>query len=253
MSLKSKAKRLTRKELESRLAQYESTAVNQATSNTSCVKQEDIIPEKKVVWTEDMVRILLELWLHRYAAAFQATQSNQQLSVLWKKIALSLNLACSATIPAQSAKSKYHSLKAEYTKIHIQEQSTGNNVDENGLGHKEFGSSTDLDETIGDETVDIIEQTNTKRLKSEETTSKRGRRVSQTSVADGLAALGQTLAKGLVDAAIATPTQQDEKLDVILNAFQESKRVQDALLENISTSNAIQAELLAFLKQNSGK
>ncbi|CAK4096874.1 unnamed protein product, partial [Aphanomyces euteiches] len=90
MALKTKTKRLTRKELELRLAQYEKATVDDQASQ---VKQEVTAQERKVVWTEEMVRSLLVLRLNRYAAAFQATRSNQKLSVLWEKIALSLNIA----------------------------------------------------------------------------------------------------------------------------------------------------------------
>ncbi|CAK4622492.1 hypothetical protein AeMF1_018732 [Aphanomyces euteiches] len=215
MALKTKTKRLTRKELELRLAQYEKATVDDQASQ---VKQEVTAQERKVVWTEEMVRSLLELRLNRYAAAFQATRSNQQLSVLWEKIALSLNIACSTSVPALSAKtkSKYWEHLVEFL------------GDKNGLGHNEFGASIDLDEAIDVTSAEVPQ----KMRKVDEKAAKKERRGATNTVADGLAALGQTLAKGLVDAAQAAPVQQDNKIDAILEALQDSKKVQDALLQS---------------------
>ncbi|CAK4673531.1 unnamed protein product [Aphanomyces euteiches] len=204
MALKTKTKRLTRKELELRLAQYEKATVDDQASQ---VKQEVTAQERKVVWTEEMVRSLLELRLNRYAAAFQATRSNQQLSVLWEKIALSLNIACSTS---------YWEHLVEFL------------GDKNGLGHNEFGASIDLDEAIDVTSAEVPQ----KMRKVDEKAAKKERRGATNTVADGLAALGQTLAKGLVDAAQAAPVQQDNKIDAILEALQDSKKVQDALLQS---------------------
>ncbi|CAK4735346.1 unnamed protein product, partial [Aphanomyces euteiches] len=167
-----KSKRLTRRDLEARLAQYEEASHAQSVVAANS-KPNEASADKKVCWTEEMIRALLELRLQRYAAGFQASRSNQQLSIMWEKIAMSLNLACSTTVPPLSVKTKYHSLKTEYLKLRFQEKSTGNNVEEaiiyplywdnlveffgdkNGLGHNEFASSGDLDEPIENLSDDI--------------------------------------------------------------------------------------------------
>ncbi|KAH9147836.1 hypothetical protein LEN26_004659 [Aphanomyces euteiches] len=155
----------------------------------------------------------------------------------------------------------------EYSKLRFQEKSTGNNVEEaiiyplywvnlveffgdkNGLGHNEFASSGDLDEPIENLSDDIGR---IKRVRlDEQKRQKKERRQNIANVADGLASLGQTLAKGLVDAATAAPRPADEKLDALLVAFQDTKKIHEALLENITTNNAIQAQMLSLLqKQN---
>ncbi|KAH9091054.1 hypothetical protein Ae201684P_006455 [Aphanomyces euteiches] len=217
MTSKAKSKRLTRRDLEARLAQYEEASHEQSVVAANS-KPNEASADKKVCWTEEMIRALLELRLQRYAAGFQASRSNQQLSIMWEKKAMSLNLACSTTVPPLSVKTKFHSLKTEYSKLRFQEKSTGNNFfgDKNGLGHNEFASSGDLDEPIENLSDDIGR---IKRVRlDEQKRQKKERRQNIANVADGLASLGQTLAKGLVDAATAAPRPADEKLDALLVA-----------------------------------
>ncbi|CAK5112941.1 unnamed protein product, partial [Aphanomyces euteiches] len=257
---KTKTKRLTKRDLEARLAQYEEASIDKTSVAVAAPVELKSIETttNKVYWTVEMVRTLLELRLQRYAAGFQASRSNQQLSLMWEKIAMSLNLACSTAVPALSVKSKYHSLKNEFSKIRFQEQSTGNDVDDpiiypiywddlveylgdkSGLGHNEFASSIDLGEPIENSLDDVL-QAKRARLEKQKK-EKKERRHNTTSVADGLASLGQTLAKGLVDAAVATPRPIEEKMNALLEAIQDTKKVQEALLENITTNNAIQAQ-----------
>ncbi|RLO04377.1 hypothetical protein DYB28_000477 [Aphanomyces astaci] len=87
-------------------------------------------PTHKTLWTVDMVQVLLELRLRAYGPPFQGSKSDQQLSILWQKIAMRLSIVTGVVVSQTSAKAKYHSLKQEYSRIRVAEQATGNNADE---------------------------------------------------------------------------------------------------------------------------
>ncbi|RHY16485.1 hypothetical protein DYB25_012036 [Aphanomyces astaci] len=53
----------------------------------------------------------------------------QQLSILWQKIAMRLSIVTGVVVSQTSAKAKYHSLKQEYSRSRVAEQATGNNAD----------------------------------------------------------------------------------------------------------------------------
>ncbi|RHY57359.1 hypothetical protein DYB30_013357, partial [Aphanomyces astaci] len=134
MAASTKTKTPTKKELIERLARLEATGQvsNQESSSSPNVP----LPDQKTMWTVDMVQVLLELRLRAYGPPFQGSKSNQQLSILWQKIAMLLS-------------------------FRVAEQATGNNADEgveypaywehmvgylsdnNGLGDNELGSSGD--------------------------------------------------------------------------------------------------------------
>ncbi|RHY88136.1 hypothetical protein DYB35_005739 [Aphanomyces astaci] len=147
------------KELIERLARME--AAGQVSNQESSSSPSVPLPDKTTLWTVDMVQVLLDLRLCAYGPPFQGSKSNQQLSIVWQKIAMRLSIFTGVVVSQTSAKAKYHSLKQEYSRIRVAEQATGNNADEgveypaywehmvgylddkNGLGHNEFGSSGD--------------------------------------------------------------------------------------------------------------
>ncbi|RHZ12819.1 hypothetical protein DYB37_010146 [Aphanomyces astaci] len=84
---KGKSKTPTKRELIERLAQLEAgSGALEVRSPDKQVTTQD----KKTVWSVDMIQVLLELRLRAYASPFQGSKSNQQLSVLWEKIARDL-------------------------------------------------------------------------------------------------------------------------------------------------------------------
>ncbi|KAG9398569.1 hypothetical protein AC1031_014350 [Aphanomyces cochlioides] len=124
-----------------------------AKKTTSMTKQ------VKTVWTSEMVATLLEKRCDDYAASFELNRSAAQLSILWGKIALSINTVHGTNVPALVVKNKYCSLKREYSAIRMAEKSTGNEVtvtypeywDElvsalggmHGLGHHDYAFDND--------------------------------------------------------------------------------------------------------------
>ncbi|CAK4707639.1 unnamed protein product [Aphanomyces euteiches] len=105
----------TKKELLERLIALESGS----TSPTSSVK-------KKAAWTDSMVQTLLDLRLRMFAGVFDGSKSNILLSIAWEKMTLRFNLLCESSLESTSLKNKYHSLKAEYSKVRwSQENETG--------------------------------------------------------------------------------------------------------------------------------
>ncbi|KAF0716774.1 hypothetical protein DYB28_007548 [Aphanomyces astaci] len=236
---KGKSKTPTKRDLIERLAQLEagSGALDLRSPDKQVTTQ-----DKKTVWSVDMIQVLLELRLRAYASPFQGSKSNQQLSVLWEKIAMRLSVVSGVVVSHPSAKAKYHSLKQEYSRIRVSEQQTGNNVDEaatnppywehmveyfgdnSGLGHNEFGSSTEraidtesdrAEEEFGDVEASVDTTRPSKRSKPSS--------ASAASVASGLVTLGETLAKGLVDAAsVGTSSATNQKLDALSESIEES-------------------------------
>ncbi|ETV86982.1 hypothetical protein H257_02000 [Aphanomyces astaci] len=159
MAASTKSKILTKKELIERLARLE--AAGQVSNQESSSSPNVPLPDKETLWTVDMVQVLLELRLRTYGPPFKSSKSNQQLSILWQKIAMRLSFVTGVVVSQTSAKAKYHSLKQEYSRSRVAEQATGNNADvgveypaywehmigylgnKNGLGHNEFESSGD--------------------------------------------------------------------------------------------------------------
>ncbi|RLN77969.1 hypothetical protein DYB28_001153 [Aphanomyces astaci] len=218
------------------------------------------------MWTVDMVQVILELRLRAYGPPFQGSKSNQYLSILWQKIAMRLSIVTGVDVSQTSAKAKYHSLKQEYSRIRVAEQATGNNADEgvkypaywehmvgylgdkNGIGHNEFGSSGDGMENAmvandGDSWTEPV------IVAADDRPSKR-QKPGSSSVANGLIPLGETLTKGLVDAATVSGGNAStiQKLDLLVESVDESKKIHAALLESIVNSNAIDRELLDHLR-----
>ncbi|RHY56091.1 hypothetical protein DYB35_009290 [Aphanomyces astaci] len=122
----------------------------------------------KTVWTTEMVTTLLDKRCDDYGAGFELHRSSAQLSILWGKIALSINVLHGTSVPAVAAKNKYTSLKREFSTIRLAEGATGNAVgvvypqywdelvsalgSKDGLGHIDyaFGASLHGEEGDGD-------------------------------------------------------------------------------------------------------
>ncbi|KAG9410894.1 hypothetical protein AC1031_018922 [Aphanomyces cochlioides] len=221
MSSKGKTKALTKKELAERLARLEAASVASVQA-----KQETPLPstsEKKTVWTTDM--------------SFRGSKSNQQLSILWGKIAMRLSTSAGVAVTHAAAKAKYHSLKQEYSRIRVSEQSTGNNVeispiypaywdhvveylgDKRGLEHIEFGSSG----TVVDEgqPQDVLNEIAGSESSASSKRQEKRRKTESSSVANGLVQLGETLAKGLVDALGNGALPSSEKIDTLVEKLEE--------------------------------
>ncbi|KAH9182117.1 hypothetical protein AeNC1_015907 [Aphanomyces euteiches] len=148
-----------------------------------------------------------------------------------------LNLACSTSVLAASVKSKYHSLKAAYSKIKVQEQRTGNEVEEPIAYPQYWDTMVYVDgqnlENSGLELSDV-EMPIAKRQLVDKNKLKRNECQSNNStLANGLTTLGETLAEGLVKAAQATQAPTAATKNKLLEALADTKRVQDALLEKL--------------------
>ncbi|KAG9403667.1 hypothetical protein AC1031_005158 [Aphanomyces cochlioides] len=252
----------TKKELLAKLKQYESllpTLPNQ----TSPIS--DVAPTN-VVYTHMMVVALLELRHNTYRTAFQKHRSSQQLSVLWEKLGIKFNIACalSYNVSVLSLKNKLQSLKKEYISLVSESQRTGNDTstpvhlptywdelvtpfgDKGGLGDIEFGSedTNEADTNVADEASESDEFSDDNSLKRKldeqfEVDNQRKQRkrnkMKKTSVAEGLASLGSTLAKGLVEAASIQRSPGDAQLLEFMRdakaSMDQNRVVQEKLLK----------------------
>ncbi|KAG9405862.1 hypothetical protein AC1031_003781 [Aphanomyces cochlioides] len=259
-------KKPTKKELMERIASLESSSASEL---SSVFNPPSLTQEKKTVWSVDMVQVLLELRLQTFGPQFQGSKSNQQLSIFWEKISMRLSVVTGIVVSHMAAKAKYHSLNQEFSRIRASEQSTGNNVDEAptmppywdhlveyfgdkvGLGHNEFGSSGNVEVANDDNNGNIVvENSDSNDEPNQSKRQKRRQSTASSNVGNGLLALGETLAKGLVDAASmnSSSASTNQKLDTLVETLEESRKIHAALLENILTGNELQRELLNHLQ-----
>ncbi|CAK4507102.1 unnamed protein product [Aphanomyces euteiches] len=119
---KGMAKLPTKKELLERLLALEAGA----TSPPNDMK-------KKATWTDEMIQILLDLRLRHFAHVFDGSKSKMQLSIAWEKMTLRFNLLCETSLEPLSLKNKYHSVKAEYSKIRFAQENETGNLTENPI------------------------------------------------------------------------------------------------------------------------
>ncbi|KAF0702469.1 hypothetical protein AaE_015905 [Aphanomyces astaci] len=248
MAASTKTKILTKKELIERLARLE--AAGQVSNQESSSSPNVPLPDKKTLWTVDMVQVLLELRLRTYGPPFKGSKSNQQLSILWQKIAMRLSIVTGVVVSQTSAKAKYHSLKQEYSRSRVAEQATGNNADV-GVEYPAYwehmvggdGMENAMVANDGDSWAEPV------IVAADDRPSKR-QKPGSSSVANGLISLGETLAKGLVDAATVSGGNAStmQKLDLLVESVDESKKIHAALLESIVNNNAIHREFLDHLR-----
>ncbi|RHY88529.1 hypothetical protein DYB37_013826 [Aphanomyces astaci] len=203
MAAKGKIKTPTKKELTERLAKLE------AANNVSELGTPEKQAAPKTVWKVDMIKVLLELRLRTYASLFQGSKSNQQLSILWEKIAMRLSVVSGVVVSHPSAKAKYHSSKSTHMfecpskrletmlTLPLRTHPTGSTVeyfgDKSGLVHNEFGSSAeraidDDSDKASEECGDVEAMVDTKRPVKRQKTS-------TSSVASGWCHWAKTLQK----------------------------------------------------------
>ncbi|KAH9125301.1 hypothetical protein AeMF1_004057 [Aphanomyces euteiches] len=230
----------------------------------------------KTVWTSEMVATLLEKRCDDYAASFELNRSAAQLSILWGKIALSINTVHGTNVPALAVKDKYCSLKREYSAIRLAEKSTGNEVtvtypeywDElvaalggmHGLGHHDyaFGASVDDDKSSSDEVVETTSHGKQPLVLDSDMSRQQSKRPKKIDIGQGLVSLGESLVMGLQGLQSVQPSSVDKnesrELLAVVNklesALSQSATIQNELLSAVVQNTSVQNELLTFLRRN---
>ncbi|ETW05194.1 hypothetical protein H310_04187 [Aphanomyces invadans] len=217
----------------------------------------------KTVWTADMVSTLLDRRCDDFAASFELHRSAAQLSVVWGKIALAVNVQHGTNTPALAAKNKYSSLKREYSAIRMAEKETGNGPpvvypmywdclvsawgSKYGLGHVEyaFGAGRNVEESDGSDDADT-ERDDKKRqpIVDAEVARQRAKRPKKLDIGQSFVALGESLAEGMKG---LHPTTMND------NQKQENAKLLSAIEKlqvAVEQSTSIQSELLNFLRRN---
>ncbi|RHZ29997.1 hypothetical protein DYB26_014630 [Aphanomyces astaci] len=221
----------------------------------------------KTVWTTEMVTTLLDKRCDDYGAGFELHRSPAQLSILWGKIALSINVLHGTSVPAVAAKNKYTSLKREFSTIRLAEGATGNAVgvvypqywdelvsalgSKDGLGHIDyaFGASLHGEEGDGDGSEgsgDVsAPTTETKRqaVIDAELSRQRAKRPKRMDIGQSLVALGESLAQGMKGMHQPRDDAHGLETSKLLVAI-------DKLQVAVDQSTSIQSELLNFLRRN---
>ncbi|KAG9402734.1 hypothetical protein AC1031_007341 [Aphanomyces cochlioides] len=179
-----------------------------------------------------------------------------------------------------SLKNKMHNLRREYVRIKTSFEKTGNDTDisislpsywddlvqyfggKKGLGDLEFGdeigSALESDHDLSEESESSTENKTRKRQIQEVIKQQRKqrepRKQNKNDVANGLVSLGNTLAKGLVDAA-SMSSNNDDVIKPLHNMIEETNKqlanIATLLVETKQTqdkANNVQEQLLQFMK-----
>ncbi|KAH9099029.1 hypothetical protein LEN26_016399 [Aphanomyces euteiches] len=233
-----------------------------------------------VVYTDEMVRTLLELRWSFFRARIQQCTSHAQRSVLWEKLTLKFNILVDKKIGSLSLKNKMHNLRREYVRTKTSFEKTGNDTDisislpsywddlvqyfgdKKGLGDLEFGdevgSALESDHESSEDSESSTENKTRKRQIQEVIKQQRKqrepRKQNKNDVANGLVSLGNTLAKGLVDAA-SMSANNDDVIKPLHNMIEETNKqlasIATLLVETKQTqdkANNVQEQLLQFMK-----
>ena len=254
-----------------------------ASSNSSA----DVAKPEPLVWSDIMVTILLELRLRKFEYVFLGSKSNAQRSIAWEKVRFQFNIQNTCCASVKSLKNKYNILKSEFASIrHAENIETGNMTNDPivypsyweilveyfgdmlELGCHEFGSSdkvainvddsssnSDSSHDIGDAVMNGVKKNGSKRkaeVAVELSRQRQNWKTKKNDVESAVIAMGDALAKGLVDATRAssadpTNTLDPKKIDLILQSIEESKSINAALLNTIKQNNEIQQKILERL------
>ena len=248
-----------------------------------------------ISYTNNMVLVLMELRFTHFKEAFQRNNSVQQLSVLWEKLLVKFNIVNDTCVPnVTSLKNKLNSLRTQYTTIRKEEQErTGNSTedpisypeywaemvtffgDKKGLGDIEFGSeepclgssANNTEEIIDAEEDEVVTKKRKLEIQSEIERQRNSRNTTpkKNNLNDGLAALGSTLAKGLVDAAAMSNGNNQSSVEIFnilaqtKDSMDKSNLIQKRIEENLDKANSIQeratevqSQMLQFLQSKLG-
>ncbi|CAK4107102.1 unnamed protein product [Aphanomyces euteiches] len=222
---KGMAKLPTKKELLERLLALEAGA----TSPPNDMK-------KKATWTDEMIQILLDLRLRQFAHVFDGSKSKMQLSIAWEKMTLRFNLLCETSLEPLSLKNKYHSVKAEYSKIRFAQENETGNLTENPIE-----CPTDCKRKH-----EVALEVQRQRKK---------RKQLKVDIGTGMVQMGETLANCLIEAAKTANTsshgdsETTKALQGVLSSLEESKSLNTAILQSISENETMNREILQHLQR----
>ncbi|CAK4361025.1 unnamed protein product [Aphanomyces euteiches] len=250
----------SKKELIEKVKQYERMYQSPRQQATPEVVEQ---APASVNYTHTMVVALLELRYNTYRTPFLQNRSSQLLGVLWENLCVKFNIACSLPykVGVLSLKNKLQSLKKEYLAILSASKKTGNNTsdaikfpsywdelvvafgDKRGLADTEFGSEDPTDVNEDFEPNESNDDTELKRKLNDQADVDRKRnnrkrsKLDKSSVAEGLATLGSTLAQGLVNAASiqrdqgTSETEMLEFMREVKASMDQNRVIQEQLLK----------------------
>ncbi|KAG9409134.1 hypothetical protein AC1031_019396 [Aphanomyces cochlioides] len=206
----------------------------------------------KTVWSDDMVVTLLTLRCDDYSSRFELSKSTAQISRLWNKLTLDLNIDNGTNVPVLAVRNKYQALKREYSQIQLSEGATGNEVsvsyptywesavmafgDKLGLGHHEYSFTGNSDSEPDDNVQDDEEKQSSKRGAEIETEVQRQR-------------AKRNKKMDFVDASQAA-YQMNNIANTTDNDTNKLSAAIQSLHYSVEMNTAVQSELLAYLKRN---
>ena len=230
----------------------------------------------RLVWTAAMIEALLQVRVGQMGRQFARNNSKQQLSVLWSKVTIGVNLCIGMNLSVAQVKSKYNALRHEYVAISAQQQETGNDTetpiafppyweslvahfgDKNGLGDIEYapsdvscqssGNDTEADEPISEDMAQDKEKGKRAGADVVDTMQHKKRRVSTSKRKDlggSLVRMGELIAAGMVEAAqqAKESRQQQESIE----------HIESLIAKNMEESARVNHALLSFLKDHEAK
>ncbi|CAK4389090.1 unnamed protein product [Aphanomyces euteiches] len=228
---KGMAKLPTKKELLERLLALEAGA----TSPPNDMK-------KKATWTDEMIQILLDLRLRQFAHVFDGSKSKMQLSIAWEKMTLRFNLLCETSLEPLSLKNKYHSVKAEYSKIRFAQENETGNLTENPIECPTDWSHVESSKRKHEVALEVQRQ-------------RKKRKQLKVDIGTGMVQMGETLANCLIEAAKTANTsshgdsETTKALQGVLSSLEESKSLNTAILQSISENETMNREILQHLQR----
>ncbi|KAG9407292.1 hypothetical protein AC1031_001984 [Aphanomyces cochlioides] len=155
----------------------------------------------KTVWATDVVKTLLDKRCDDFAASFELNRSAAQLSILWGKIALAINV--------EHEKATGNEVKVVYPPNWDDAVAALGN--KTGLGHHDYAfganyKSRDSDDSSNDN-LDILPQSNRQAIIEAELSRQRAKRTKKLDIGQSLVALGQSLAERMKG--LRTPAPSD--------------------------------------------
>ncbi|KAG9416168.1 hypothetical protein AC1031_000566 [Aphanomyces cochlioides] len=202
--------------------------------NLICANNANTQLHQNVQYTPRMVEILLELRYETFGSKFLQNTSNAQRAVLWEKLRIKFNIATSQNVTVVSLKNKITNLRREYSRHVAFLRETGNDTDntvplpeywdtlvqyfgdKHGMGHiayaddglLESAGSSSQDDADGDSEEQAVPsngKNSHKRIIQDEIERQQKMRKPNTNkrndISSGLVALGESLSKGIVEAA----------------------------------------------------
>ncbi|CAK4161078.1 unnamed protein product [Aphanomyces euteiches] len=239
---------------------------------------------QNVQYTPRKVEILLELRYETFGSKFLQNTSNAQRAVLWEKLRIKFNITTSQNVTVVSLKNKIMNLRKEYSRHVAFLRETGNDTDntvplpdywdtlvqyfgdKHGMGHIAYaddgllesaGSSSqdDVDGDSEDQTVPSNGKHSHKRIIQDEIERQRKMRKPNTNkrndISSGLVALGESLSKGIVEAANLKSSRpsSDNLENAISKTNKQLEEMSSLLKQHIDQSSAVHTALLKLLQE----